>query len=73
MRDAFGREVVIRTENGHHGYGTQPFSITRQTRMKVRYVVAEWLPTSNRAWFRTKGEAVAFIKAHESAVRAAHR
>jgi hypothetical protein len=67
MRDAFGREVVIRTENGHHGYGTQPFSITRQTRMKVRYVVAEWLPTSNRAWFFTKRDAVAFIKAHERA------
>ena len=65
MKDIYGREVVIRAQRGYHGYGSQPFSICVQTRQGVRGYVATWHPTGNSARFKTKREAVAFVKAHE--------
>ncbi len=66
MKDIDGREVTIRATRGYQGYGTCPFSITRETRRGVRGFRAHWLPTNNSARFATKREAVAFIKAHEA-------
>lgn len=65
MRDINGREVIIRAEAGYHGYGTQPFSITAETRGGRKGYRATWLPSNNSARFATKREATAFVKAHE--------
>lgn len=66
MRDIYGLKVTIRAQRGYHGYGSYPFSITRETRQGVKGFRATWLPTDNSARFATKREAVAFIKAHEA-------
>lgn len=66
MRDINGRLVTIRAERGYHGYGTNPFSIVRETRQGVKAFRATWHPTNNSARFATKREATAFIKAHEA-------
>lgn len=66
MRDIYGNEVTIRAQRGYHGYGGYPFSINHETRQGVKGFRATWLPTGNSARFKTKREAVAFIKAHEA-------
>lgn len=65
MRDINGREVTIKAERGYHGYGTQPFSITAETRQGRKGFRATWMPSGSSARFATKREATAFIKAHE--------
>jgi hypothetical protein len=65
MLDINGREVTIKAEQGYHGYGAYPFSITMETRQGRRGFRATWLPTNNSARFGTKREATAFVKAHE--------
>lgn len=49
-----------------NGHGTRPFSIVKRTVRGETRFDAEWYPTGCRRRFASKGQATAFVKAHEA-------
>lgn len=66
MEHQTGGACCAAATTGTGGHGMYPFSIVKRTVRGQAGFEAEWYPTRCRRRFTSKGEATAFVKAHEA-------